>query len=134
MKINPMRQLGFMIAALLLAVAVPVYAHHSFAAIFDDTKPVKVQGVFTKMLWVNPHVWFEVEVKDKNGKVQNWRFEVNGTPTMSRAGWNRSSFIGEEVIIEGHQARQLIVNGVYLGHANRVTLEEGNRVVFGEKP
>ena len=131
MKINAMRQLGFVTAALLLAAAVPVYAHHSFAAFFDSTKPVTVQGMFTRVDWVNPHVWFQMEVEDENGNIQNWRFEVNGTPTMSRAGWNRNSFIGEEVIVEAHQGRRPIVDGFYLGHARRVTLVDGNREVFG---
>ena len=54
MKINAMRQLGFVTAALLLAAAVPVYAHHSFAAFFDSTKPVTVQGMFTRVDWVEP--------------------------------------------------------------------------------
>ena len=55
---------------------------------------------------------------------------LNGTPTMSRAGWNRNSFIGEEVIVEAHQARQPIVNGFYLAHGRRVTLVDVNRVVY----
>src|SRR5262245_31788480 len=89
-KINAMRPLGFVTAALLLATAVPaLYAHHSFSAIFDANKPVKVRGVFTKMEWANPHVWFQVDAKDEKGNIQKWRFEVNGTPTMITKGWKR---------------------------------------------
>jgi uncharacterized protein DUF6152 len=130
MKIKAMRKFRVVTAALLLAAAVPLYAHHSFSAIFDGTKPVKVQGTFTKMEWVNPHVWFQVEVKDQNGKIQKWRFEVGGTPTMNAAGWKRNSFIGETVIVEGHRGRQPLVNGFYIAHAQRLTLVDGNRVVL----
>lgn len=131
MKINAMRLLGFLAAALLLAAAVPVYAHHSFAAIFDSTKPVKVQGKFTKMEWVNPHVWFQVEAKDEKGNIQKWRFEVNGTPTMTTKGWKRNSFIGEDVIVEGSQARIPVSNGFHIGHAVNMKLVNGNREVLG---
>ena len=131
MKINAMRPLGFVAAALLLAAAVPVYAHHSFAAIFDSTKPVKVQGKFTKMEWVNPHVWFQVEAKDEKGNVQMWRFEVNGTPTMTTKGWKRNSFIGEEVTVVGQQARVPVSNGFHGASASRLTLVNGNKEVLG---
>ena len=131
MKINAMRLLGFVAAALLFAAAVPVYAHHSFAAIFDSTKPVKVQGKFTKMEWANPHVWFQVEAKDEKGNIQMWRFEVNGTPIMTTKGWKRNSFIGEEVIVQGSQGRQPVANGFHLGHADRMTLVDGNKLVLG---
>lgn len=47
-------------AAVLVSglASVPVLAHHSFAAQFDDTQPVKVAGVVTKVEWLNPHIWF----------------------------------------------------------------------------
>ena len=132
MKINAMRLLGFVAAALLLAAAVPVYAHHSFAAIFDSTKPIKVQGKFTKMEFVNPHVWFQVEAKDEKGNMQMWRFEVHGTPTMTTAGWKRNSFIGEDVIVEGNQARQPVSNGFHVGSSRKLTLVNGNKVVHDD--
>jgi hypothetical protein len=131
MKINAMRRLGFVAAVLLLAAVVPVYAHHSFAAIFDSTKPVKVQGKFTKMEWVNPHVWFQVEAKDEKGDMQKWRFEVHGTPTMTTQGWKRNSFIGEDVIVEGYQARVPVSNGFHIGQTVNLTLVNGNRDVLG---
>ena len=48
----------------LVVVAVPLVAHHSEAAEFDATKPVRVAGVVKKLEWTNPHIWFYVEGKD----------------------------------------------------------------------
>ena len=61
-----------LLAGLLLAGGTPVVAHHSFAAEYDGTKPVKVSGVVTRVEWTNPHIWFYVDVKDDQGRVTNW--------------------------------------------------------------
>ena len=119
-----------MAVALLLAAAAPTYAHHSFTKVFDSAKPVKVQGVITKLEWANPHVWFQMDAKDAQGNVQKWRFEVQGVPTMARAGWKRNSFIGEEVIVDAAEARELVINGFYTGAGERITLVKDKRVVY----
>ena len=53
----------------LVVVAVPLVAHHSEAAEFDATKPVRVAGVVKKLEWTNPHIWFYVDVKDATGNL-----------------------------------------------------------------
>src|SRR5690349_18187689 len=63
------RNIMLFIIAGLLSAAVPMLAHHSEAAQFDTTKPVKVTGTVKKIEWMNPHVWFYVDVKDDKGNI-----------------------------------------------------------------
>ena len=54
-------------AAALMIAAVPVFAHHSFSAEYDNTKPITIKGKFTKMDWVNPHSWVHIDVVGDDG-------------------------------------------------------------------
>src|SRR5438552_5478733 len=89
-----------------LCAAAPAWAHHSFAAAYDTTKPVTVQGVIVQVRLENPHSWFFLDVKDSSGKVERWAFEA-GTPSgMIRNGFKQSIIkTGAEVTIKGFHAR-----------------------------
>ena len=89
-----------------LAMGVPAWAHHSFAAAYDLSQPVTVHGVISSVLLRNPHSWFVIEVKDANGKVEEWSFEA-GTPSgMIRNGYKPGIIkAGAEVTIKGFHAR-----------------------------
>ncbi len=73
------------------------YAHHSFGAEFDSTKPIKLQGVVTRLEWTNPHVYLWVDSKDaKTGKVTQWGFEMGPPHMLQKAGWKKNSLtLGE---------------------------------------
>jgi hypothetical protein len=73
--------LGVMIFGLgVVTAAVPAIAHHSFAAEFDATQPIASSGVITKMEWMNPHVYFYMDVEDDaSGKIETWAWEM-GSP------------------------------------------------------
>jgi hypothetical protein len=66
----------------LLAAAVPLLAHHSFAAEYDANKPIKITGTVNKLEWMNPHAHFYVDVKGTDGKVITWNFELGAIPVL----------------------------------------------------
>src|SRR5437667_8642698 len=98
---------AFVAAMVLLALTAPVFAHHSFAAEFDAAKAVTLTGVVTKVEWMNPHVYFYVDVKDpQTGKVTNWGCEMGSPNGLTRQGWARNTMkIGMCIRVEGAAAK-----------------------------
>jgi hypothetical protein len=117
------RMFLLLVAALSLALAGrPVVAHHSEAAEFDSTKPVKVKGVISKVEWLNPHVWFYVDVKDDSGKTTTWGFSNAPPGSLMRRGITKESLkVGAEVTVEGVRAK----DGSNNASGRRVTYADG---------
>src|SRR6266481_2762324 len=112
----------------LAVLTVPMLAHHSFAAEYDRNKPVKISGVVTKMEWMNPHARFYVDVKDADGKVTNWNFELGAIPVLLKQGWRKDSLkAGDQVTVEGSMAK----DGSNSANARTVKLPDGRRVFGG---
>jgi len=78
------------VGALLLILAVPAFAHHSFA-MFDRTKETTIVGTVHEFQWTNPHSWIELDVANDNGSVDKWSIELNSPNNLSRQGWRSDS-------------------------------------------
>lgn len=119
---------GTFLALFMLALAAPVFGHHAFEAEFDLHKPVKLTGVLTKVEWVNPHVYFYMDVKDASGNVTNWQFENSPPGMLRRGGLERSMLpLGQTITIEGYAAKDGSKN---LGWANVMHLADGSTITL----
>jgi len=129
---NPMRSRLFAVVAgaafAVAAAAVPVIAHHSFAAEFDAKKPVKLRGTVTKMEWINPHSWIHIDVKTPDGKVEQWMVEGGAPNALLRRGWNKNSLLpGTEILVEGFQAK----DGALRANGRDITFPDGKKLFVG---
>jgi hypothetical protein len=107
MKISRILGAAAMACGLSL-LAAPSSAHHSFAAEFDGKNCRDFTGVLTKLDWQSPHAFFYLDIKDANGKVENWSFQTYALITLRRNGTERHLFIenmGKEVWVRGCLAR-----------------------------
>jgi hypothetical protein len=117
-----MKPVWFLFAALTF----PVAAHHSFNAEYDDTKPVAVTGVVTKVEWANPHIWFFVDSKSADGTVTHWAFSGGAPGQLMRRGITKDVIqLGATVVVRGFRAK----DGSNNANGGTVTFADG-RTVF----
>src|SRR5689334_9295372 len=108
-----MRILSSFIVAVALLVGGAAYAHHSYAATYDTTKDVKLQGKLVQFIYRNPHTFVHVEAPDDSGTQQRWAVEWAATNQLDRAGVKRDTLkVGDTVVITIHPSR---VAGEYRG-------------------
>jgi len=115
-------------AVLLVALSVPLSAHHSFSAEFDSTKQVTLDGVVAMMEWVNPHSWLHIDVKKPDGTVERWKIEGGSPSVLFRLGWNRNSLpVGTKVTVVGFQAK----DGSQRASSRDLRFPDGRRMDLG---
>jgi hypothetical protein len=119
------------IAAGVVLLAAPAFAHHSWQAEYDPTKVVTLKGVVSKVEWTNPHVRIYVDVKDDKGAVVNWDLELQSVNTLTRAGWDRNVIkVGDGLTVDAWVAR----DGSKRGNAREnITLGDGRKIFAGER-
>ena len=120
-----------LVVAVLLSVGSPASAHHSFAAEFDGTKPVRLVGKITRVEWTNPHSYFYLDVVDDQGNVTNWACEGASPLALTRRGWKKGDLkLGDTIVVDGYRAR----DGSHFVNARRVTFPDGRSLDGGSPP
>jgi hypothetical protein len=126
MKAFPQKALAFAALVLGLAVgALPILAHHSFSAEYDDTKPVKFSGTVTKVEWMNPHIWFYVDEKTADGATTHWAISGGAPGQLMRRGINKDVIQpGMVIVVEGFRAK----DGSDNANGTKVVFPDGRQV------
>ena len=111
------------VLGLLMAIAAPALAHHSFA-VFDHTRTLTIRGTVTKFQWTNPHGFLEVDVPQPDGTTKHFSIELTSINMMQRVGW-RSNMIKAGDKITAIVAP--LLSGEPVGLGLEVTLADGTK-------
>ena len=115
---------GRLLILILVAIAAPALAHHSFA-VFDHTRTLTLRGTVTKFQWTNPHAFIELDVRQEDGTIKHYSIELTSINMMQRVGWRSNT------IKAGEQVKAVVaplLNGDPVGLGLEVTLADGKRL------
>jgi Family of unknown function (DUF6152) len=116
-------------AALAIAFSPTLSGHHSFAAEFDASKPVTLEGTVARLEWTNPHAWLYLEVSDAGGSSVLWALELSAPSALARRGL-RPDVVrpGTKLTVKGYRAK----NGTPRARIWYVTLPDGRSLTLTE--
>jgi len=120
MRTWPAKTLALVVC--LLAVGVPLFAHHGNSA-YETGKPIVLKdATVTKFVWANPHTFIMFDAKDDRGDIQHWVGESGSPSSLSLIGWSKTSVHPGDVITAYiYQTK----TGNTVGRLNKIVLADG---------
>ncbi len=118
------------LASILAAIpaAIPVWAHHAFAAEFDINSPLTLEGRLAVWEMINPHSWFHIDVEGPDGEVVQWAVEGGSPNQLIRNGVTINTVpIGTVLVVEGYASKDRTNKAV----GSNFTLPDGSRLFLG---
>jgi hypothetical protein len=113
---------------ILLATTLPLLAHHSFAAEFDGSKKITLEGKVVQLEMVNPHSWIHFDVTNADGKVEHWKAEGGSPSVLLRLGWNRDTLpVGTKIKISGSPSK----DGAFRMNTSGIEFADGKKLSMG---
>jgi hypothetical protein len=101
-----MRKMFFLVVGAALLSGGAAYAHHSYAATYDTSKEIKLEGKLVQFTYRNPHSFVTIQAPDDKGAAQRWSIEWSGTGQLANQGVTRESLkVGDEIVIVGRPSR-----------------------------
>lgn len=106
-----MRSVVVLAAAFLGLGSAGAWAHHSYAATYDTSREVRLEGKLVQFVYRNPHSFVTIQAPDQSGVLQRWSVEWSGTTQLDNQGVKRESLRpGDVIVIVGRPSR---VSGEY---------------------
>ena len=116
-------------ALLLVAGALPAFAHHAFGSEFDANRPLLLKGKVVRVEWVNPHAWIHMEVTNPDGTKEVWMIEGGSPNSLLRRGVTKESLkVGTEIVVDGYQSRDYTLKRA---NGRNVTYPDGRQLNLG---
>ena len=118
------------LAVAIVGGSMPLVAHHSFQAEYDQSKPLTLVGKITKVVQENPHGWIYLDAKNAKDRVVNWALELPAPAVVIRNGFDRRIYetimsSGEEVTVTAYAAK----DGSKHAWAGGLTRADGRTVI-----
>jgi Family of unknown function (DUF6152) len=108
----------------VLAVSLPLFAHHGYAA-YDTDKKVTLRGTVTRFIWSNPHCMVQLDVSDESGHVAHWIAETENPSAMIRVGWTDKSLkVGDQITLTALPVK----SGAPVGRIIEIVLSNGQKL------
>ena len=116
------------LAAGLLLVGSPAFAHHGDAGRYEDSI-ITMTGTVVDMQLVDPHSVIVFDVADESGKTVRWSAELNGRGGLSKMGWTKNTLkTGDKITVTGRKVKSGAPYMNLTDRANIVLAADGKEI------